>query len=344
MNDDALMEIAARVDPLPADAYRGLAGTAWGRDTLDSILKARPRGTRRGVRALAALAVAASVAGLVVLAQPAERRSVPERRWSAALVTRAQQSPRLLIAAPGWRIDRANDYGEDGGETTFGNGRLWMDVNWYPGRLYDMYVTDRRRGAERVAELTVDGHHAVLFRHDGNAPIGVTFYALWFDGSYAVELRTDVIAEESDFREVARSVESVDVDTWLAAMPESVVTPEERQRAIERIVADMDVPPNVDLQELAGRQVVTQSLDFEVATAVVCGWIEWWIEADEAGDEAGRREAAEALAGAHDWDAVAGNSIQAGYVAGVAEEMQSAGAAGGSGSVGARFRRDVGCD
>jgi hypothetical protein len=184
----------------------------------------------------------------------------------------------------------------------------------------------------------------LLFRHDGNVPIGVTFYALWFDGSYAVELRTDVIPEEAEFRDIARSVESVDLDTWLAAMPERVVTPDERRQAIERIVADMEVPPNVDLDELAERQLVTQSLEFEVATVVVCGWIERWVDADRAGDEGGRREAAEAMAGGHNWDAVADNGMWAEYVAGVAEEMANGGPADGSGAVGDRFRRDIGCD
>jgi hypothetical protein len=249
-----------------------------------------------------------------------------------------------LITAPGWRLSRAEDHGADGGETTFENGRLWVSVNWYQGHFYDHYVKDRRRGAERSAEITVAGHDGFLFRHDGNVPIGVTFYALWFDGSYAVELRTDVIPEESELREIARSVERVDVDTWLAAMPESVVTPDERRQAIERIVADMDVPTNVDLEALAARQVVTESLEYEVATAVACGWIERWIEADRANDEAGRREAAEAMAGAHNWDAVAANGMWAEYVAGVAEEMANGGSVDGSGAVGDRFRRAIGCD
>lgn len=343
MNDDTLLEMAARVDPVSPDGFRGLAGTQWGRDTLEAILKTRRRRRRHVAKAAAAVAVAASIAVVVALARPAEPPPVPEGRWTPAVVARAQRSPRLLITAPGWTLERADDHGEDGGETTFENGRRWVSVNWYPGRLYDHYVADRRGGAERVADVVIDGHDAVLFRHDGNAPIGVTFYALWFDGSYAVELRTDVIAEESELRDIARSVESVDVDTWLAAMPDSVVTPDERRQAIERIVADMDVPPNVDLDELANRDVVRSSIDFDVATVVVCGWIDRWIEADGADDEAGRREAAEALAGAHEWDALAANGIWAEYVAGVAEEMRNGEASDGSGSVGARFRRDIGC-
>lgn len=344
MNDDTLLEMTARVDPVPPDAFRGLAGTQWGRHTLEAILNTRPRRTRRVVKAAAAVAVAASIAVIVALARPVERPPVPEGKWAPALVARAERSPRLLIAAPGWRVERADDFGENGGETTFENGRLWVSINWYPGHLHAEYLADRRRGAELVADLVVDGHDAVLFRHDGNVPIGVTFYVLWFDGSYAVELRTDVIAGETELREIARSVESVDVDTWLAAMPDSVVTPDERRRAIERIVADMDLPPNFDLDELANRDVVRSSIDFEVATAVVCGWIDRWIEADRADDAGGRREVAEALAGAHEWDAVAANGIGAEYVVDVAEEIRNGGAVDGSRSVGARFRRDVGCD
>ena len=344
MNDETLTEIAARVDPARAGAWEGLAETQWGRNTLEGIVAPRARRDRGVRRMVAAVAAAAVVAGIVVATRPAEQPPAPERGWSPALVTRAQESPRLLVTAPGWRLTRAEDYAGDGGDTTFEKGRLWVSITWYRPEFYDHYVKDRRRGAERSAEVTIAGHDGFLFRHDGNVPIGVTFYALWFDGSYAVELRTDVIAEESEFREIARSIESVDVDTWLSAMPESVVTPNERRQAIERIVADMDVPPNVDLDELADRQVVTESLEYEVATAVACGWIEQWIDADRAGDEGGRREAAEAMAGAHDWDALAGNSIWRGYVAGVAEEMSSGASADGSEAVGDRFRRDIGCD
>lgn len=344
MNDETLMEIARRVDPVPPGAWEGLTGTQWGQDTLDAIVRSRAR-RGRGVRWMAAAAAAAAVAaGIVVATRPVERAPAPERGWAPALVARAQESPRLLVTAPGWRLSRAEDFGEDGGETTFEKGRLWVSVNWYPGHLFDRYVKGRRRGAERSAGIAVAGHDGFLFRHDGNAPIGVTFYALWFDGSYAVELRTDVIREESEFREIARTIERVDVDTWLAAMPQSVVTPEERRQAIERIVADMEVPPNVDLEALADRQLVTESLEYEVATAVVCGWIERWIEADRAGDEAGRREAAEAMAEGHNWDAVAANGMWAEYVARVAEEMADGASADGAGSVGDRFRRDIGCD
>lgn len=343
MNDQTLTEMAARVDPVSPGAWEGLAGTQWGRETLDAIVSSRPGRGRWVTRTATAVAAAAIVAGVVVVTRSAVQAPPPERGATPAHVATARQSPRLLITAPGWRLERAEDYGDDGGETSFRKGRLWVSINWYRAKFYDQYVNDRRRGAERSAEMTIAGHDAFLFRHDGNAPIGVTFYALWFDGSFAVELRTDVIPEESEFREIARSIERVDVDTWLAAMPASVVTPDERQQAIERIVADMDVPPNVDLDALASRQVVTESLEYEVATAVACGWIERWIDADRAGDEAGRREAAEAMAKAHDWDALASNGMWAQYVAGVAEEMADGAPAEGSGSVGDRFRRDIGC-
>lgn len=342
MNDETLTEIAARVDPVRDGAWEGLAETEWGQDTLGSIVKSRADGGRGLKRMVAAVAAAAVIAGIVVATRPAEQPPAPERGWEPALVAGAQESPRLLVTAPGWRLARADDFGTDGGDTEFENGRLWVSINWYRGEFFDKYVKDRRRGAERSAEITVAGHDGFLFRQD-NPPV-VTFYALWFDGSYAVELRSDVITEESDFREIARSVESVDVDTWLAAMPESVVTPDERRQAIERIVADMEVPPNVDLEALADRQVVTESLEYEVATVVVCGWIERWIDADRAGDEAGRREAADAMAEGHNWAAVASNGMWAEYVAGVAEEMANEAPGDGSGSVGDRFRRDIGCD
>jgi hypothetical protein len=350
---DTMIERAARVDPVPAGAFDDLADTPWGRATLDAIVaapasKARGIGRRPAVSwalTLGAAGAAAVIAAGVVVATgdgPAPRSSSGPDRPPAGTT---EELPRLLITAPGWRIARAWQT-DTSAEITFENGRRWIDLNWYPGRLFEDYVADRRREADATSRVVVAGHEAFVFRHDGNAPIGVTFYALWRDGSYAVELRTDVIPTGSEFEEIARSFERVDEDTWLAAMPPRVVTPDERREAIERIVADMSLPPGFDLEELADRQVVTDSLDFGIASAVVCGWIDHWVEADRRGDESGRREAAEALAGAHRWRAVADNSIGAGYVDDVADAMATGEPVLGERSrpVGAGYRRHVGCD
>lgn len=346
MNDEALMQAARRIDPLAADAYRDMAGTPWGRQTLESILAATPASRRPWVRKLAAVAAAAAVVTGVVAVVASDERPEPrqESHWAPKLVRMAQESPRLLVTAPGWKVTRADDYGAGGAEMRFENGRDWADIYWYPGELYESYVDDRRQGADATSHLRVAGNDAVLFRHDGTA-LGTTFYALWQAGPHAVELRTDVVPTEAEFRRLAASIEVVDVDTWLSALPENVVKPEERERAVERLVADVPVPPEADLGGVASRDAPGDggSLGFYVATEVVCGWVDHWAGAT---DEAARRDAVEALSGAGEWHVFRKGGMALEYVEDVAAAMAAGEPVAGDrpASVADGYRRHLGCE
>lgn len=343
MKDDALMTLAAGANPVPDDAYAGLSESAWGSDTLATILGSAPKPSRWRTRVAlaAAAAAAAAVVGVVVTSSEPEDRTA-KSVWAPRLVRLAQESPRLLVTAPGWRVTRADGFGTEGAEMTFGNGRYWVGLYWYPGDLYEQYVDDRRTGADATSALRVAGSDAVLFRHDGTA-LGTTFYALWREGVHVVELRTDVVPSTAEFRDIARSVEAVGVDEWLAALPAGVVKPDERRRAVDEAAAGLPIPPGLDLDRLASDEVVQQrySLEFQVATLVACGWVDHW----SGGDEVAKRESVEALAGAAGWPAFRDGNMQAEYIQDVAAAMRDDGPApgGGSGSLAAGYRRHLGC-
>lgn len=344
MNDQALMEMASRLDPVPADAYRGLADSKWGRRTFETVVSAG-LSRRRLARGFAAAAVtAAVVAGAVAVVSTEPPAPKPESAWAPELVRLAQESPRLLITAPGWRVTRADGFGSGSEEMTFENGRYWVDIYWYPREDYERYVDSRRHDADVSAELRVAGNGAVLFRQDGNAPIRTTFYVLWKEGPHTVELRTDVVPSTAELREIASSVEAVDVETWLAALPPSVVEPAERHRTVERAAAGLPIPPEVDLDRIAGAEAVGagHSIEYEVATAVACGWIEHWAE----GDEAARREAVEALRSAGEWRAFRDGNMQLEYIEDVAAGMANGEPAPGgeASSLEAGYRRHLGCE
>jgi hypothetical protein len=317
-NGEALMVRARRANPVPPDAYEDLSRSVEAQELLDAIVRreraagppARARSRGRGPRVRSAvLAAMVLLAGLGYLAAADRPQTRLDPAWSAGLVAFAQGSPRLLIAQEGWMVTSAEEAGSGTGEMLFanhprapvaaGSGRYWMSLSWYPAEMHESYVGDRRTGADGSSRTTIAGHEAIVFEHRGTAPIGRTFYALWTDGDHSLELRSDVIPELEQFVEVAATLHAVDTDTWLSAMPSGVVTPAERAAAVDTILQDIPVPAGVDVGEIKDRKTVTNSLDYEVTTAVVCGWLRQWIE----GDEAARREAVAAMTGAREWDA-----------------------------------------
>jgi hypothetical protein len=81
-------------------------------------------------------------------------------------------------------------------------------------------------------------------------------------------------------RGVAATLQNVDVDTWLSAMPDSVIKPNGRAVAVNKMLEDIPVPDSVDVDELKSRGVVSDryQLGAQVAGAVACGWIDQWVE------------------------------------------------------------------
>jgi hypothetical protein len=333
---DVVMRRARQVNPVPPDAYEDLPLSAQGRALVESILRepaetpaAGPSrvGARsaRGLRTVAGRAALVLAATCVVLSVVSLQdggdgpgtKAPP--KWSPALVALAERAPRLLVEADGWMILRAEEYDATSGEMYFadhpdaldagaGPGHHWLSLYWYPARLHDDYVDDRARGAAEFGgdrwEMRIAGHGATVFEHPGTA-LGSTFYALWVDGEHGLELRSDVVPTADQFERLAATLREVDTDSWLAAMPSAVVTPDERAAAVDRILEDIPVPTNVDVDALKNVATVTNSLEHEVVSAVACGWIRQWAAASESGDEAARREATAALGTARQWDALA---------------------------------------
>ena len=78
----------------------------------------------------------------------------------------------------------------------------------------------------------------------------------------------------------------VDVNSWLSAMPASVVLPGRHNDVVRAMLADIPLPPNVDRSQFAVDAAVRDhyQLGAQVVGAVSCGWIEQWIAAKNAHD------------------------------------------------------------
>jgi len=262
------------------------------------------------------LAAASLVLGLAYLGNIDQHSPRGEDlTWSTQLVSFAERAPRLLVGEQGWMVIAAEEFDNATGEMTFANdpdafnatpgpGTYWIALNWNPAHTHSDQLQDRSEGADRSWHLTIDGYQATLFEHEGTAPIGRTFYALWRAGEHSLELRSDVIPSKDTFKKIVESLHVVDVDTWLSALPATVIEPHERRDAIDEIVADIPVPANVDLGALARRDVVTNSLTYEVTTTIACGWVEEWVDATRSGDQQTRQQAVDALVSARKWRAL----------------------------------------
>jgi hypothetical protein len=138
-----------------------------------------------------------------------------------------------------------------------------------------------------------------LFQYEGTTD----FTAMWVEGKRAFELRGE-FDDVDAYRAVAATLQAVDQDTWLAALPQRVVPPEERAAVVEDMLADIPVHPDVDVARLKNSASVNDryQLGAHVTSAVACQWVEQWVEAKASGDTASQREATDAMATSRDWN------------------------------------------
>lgn len=257
----------------------------------------RPRRRSRSSRALA-FAAALVVLAAVLIATGAFSGGGSHPTYAAAAIEVAEANPRLLVTAPGWKVtDAGEQFEAEEGQVTFGDGSRTLELNWYPRRLYrrllhdraDVSPPQRSRLLGRTA-TTVDygrGDYATIL-----APIGPVF----------VEVRGR-LGDRAAYDSVVRSLRRVDVDTWLAAMPASVVGPDSHAPAVEQMLRGVPYPPGFDPAALEDESAVADhyELGVRVASAISCGWVESWLAARRAGDAEAERAAVEAMAGSRSW-------------------------------------------
>jgi hypothetical protein len=324
MTDDRLDDLMASMAPITEPQAAGLPLSGPEADLLEAImsdnrgepvepgsdeddtdtvkgtgvvqLKGRRPRHRRG-RVLAAAAVAAAVL-LTTFAWQQQRDTEEGRAWAAELVEMAETSPRLLLDRPGWSITRADQYDAEQGEMTFeGDGRE-LGLYWIDRSELEDRIVDREHSAEPLDDHQVVGQTAKVMRYDGTQ----SYLAIWTLGDHTLEARIDDDSAEG-FLDLLDGLQLVDVDTWLGAMPASVVKPDGKAAAVDEMLADIPQPSGFDASDLkAGDRVQDRyQLGAQVSGAVTCAWIEQWITATDAGDGARVKEAVDAMATSHDW-------------------------------------------
>src|SRR5205814_4944474 len=135
-------------------------------------------------------------------------------------------------------------------------------------------LDDRRSGADFVTTLSVDGARARVYRYHGTND----FTALWVQDRYTIEFR-GVAANKDQFAALLGTLHDVDVDTWLSAMPPSVVKPQEHGKVVDEMLSGIPQPPGLDRAALRSGDAVRDryQLGAQVTGAVACGWIREWV-------------------------------------------------------------------
>lgn len=381
--NEALMTRARRINPVPADAFKNLALSSEAQETLDTILQTAlstdrkeaaltPRAMRRplsatssprptnslrtmAIKTVAITAAAAVVFGITTLGTSDRPGRGADRVWAAELVSIAEASPRFLIQQEGWTVARVDEFRADYGEMTFENGKdcnllplkegcYWISLFWRPADTHDDYFADRKRGADSSSRTTIAGHETVVF--ESANVFGTTYEAMWLDGDDSLELRSDLIPNLDEFNAVAATLQTVDVDTWLSAMPASVVKPDEREDAVDKILARLPVPASLDVEALKQSEMVMNdsSLDYDVMNAVVCGWIQQWVDGTKAGDKRAIREAVASI-GWPGWAERDNHGQWSSFLSDIAEGMKTNTPVNGDRSlpIGVTYQRHIGC-
>jgi hypothetical protein len=255
------------------------------------------RRSRLGSRRLFALAAATllSVLAAVVIVSIGGRSG---DAWAAGIVKVAETAPRLLIAAPEWKVTRADEFTLNTGEMTFSDGSHQVELRWQPPVSLEDMVKDRAAESNISTTATVLGTEARVFRYSGTND----FIALWAANDHTIEVRATV-SDLNSFEAILGSLRTVDVDTWLSAMPASVVNPSTRRQVVQSMLVDIPLPQGFSRTQLEQGSAVRDryQLGAEVAGAAVCAWLNRWVAATDAGDRAGLRRAVGALATSHQW-------------------------------------------
>jgi hypothetical protein len=280
---DVVRRLAPPVDPPAPDAVARMRARALG---------GRRRPQRRAGWLVAPLAIGATLALVVVLAQAGGGR---ERAFAAEAVSAAEGAPRLLLGG-GWRVTRMDEWNAGRGEMTFARDERELQLSWVPTRLAG---PDKPAGARFDVRLgTADGVRATVWRYEGTDE----YTAVWRQGDATVRARGTATSGAA-FAGLVEGLRQVAVDDWLQALPESAVTPQEHPDAVDDMLAGLPLPPGLDVDSLragAGTRDRYQ-LGAQVAGAVACGWLATWADAKAAGDDAGVRRAVVALGSSRNW-------------------------------------------
>ncbi|TDD58178.1 hypothetical protein E1263_20320 [Kribbella antibiotica] len=310
MNDRELDRLIARANPYGDDTVRQLPTGGAESDLLEDILTTTEPATRLhpgrrrrltiGVAAAVSIAAAVAVVGAVLPKDsPVAPFVAPQSAYAAEVRAIAEANERILINDPAWKITVVDEFTKDRGEMKFANGDETFQITWYPAKDYKLIHKDRVDASSKHEPAQVLGQQGTFFLAKGSTsdfsvllpPKGAPF----------VELRTYAGTQEA-FQALLTKLKQVDVETWLNAMPETVVRPEKVRAAVDEMLTEVTVPKGFKTAPLYKATVIERyQLGARVTGAASCAWLDQWTAARKSGDKAKAAEAVTAMQGSKSW-------------------------------------------
>lgn len=180
---------------------------------------------------------------------------------------------------------------------TFTNGARNADLHWRDGPLSDWLDDRRNSNIDHGMHDVVNGTAAVIQYTDNT-----TYTALWAVDGRVLEYRTEA-GNVDEFAALLDTLVVVDIDTWLTAMPDSVIKQVDQPAVIAEMLTGIPLPAGFDASGLANDAEVKDryQLGGRVVTAVSCSWVEQWIDAENNGDTAAEQAAVDAMNTLSQW-------------------------------------------
>lgn len=302
----------------------------------DAPRRHRPR---RFALAFAAAAIAAIAAVIVFVGGGSGEHS--SRAYGAELVRFAESTPLLLLEGPEWRVENVFQYrgrqarGGSEGSMEFVTGKPLPDevatvhadgtvtgmlppsvrqrkveLTWYRGDLAETVSAVRgwphpngQRWIEApVLDTTAQVDTRAEFYANLGGPGDHQMTAYWSEDGYVLELRA-AVPDQAAFEERLSWLRRVDSQTWLDAMPATVVKAAEHDAAVREMLKGIPAPKTFKPSRVPDEGLTTNR--YQVAGAVTatvsCLWFLQWGEARRTGDSAARIEAERAMATSKRW-------------------------------------------
>jgi hypothetical protein len=334
MTDDQLQNLLTAANPLTAEQARGLTVDQAQDDLLARLLDERtpeqaagPVSRVRRGRAFARVGLALGATAVVLVALLSLRDNSGNQgsgtAWAAEQVRFAEASPLVLLGAPGWQVEYADEQSEEDGELQFRRGPATRSqgglvsgqepatpvpadtssatLHWRGGGIRT-WLEDRAASAARTTTAPVLGTTARVYQYEGGTPGHRDITALFRYDGRVLEFRAGA-ADLDAFKVLLATLKRVDTDSWLSAMPASVVKRSDREVTIKQMLQGVAVPPGFDPKDIKGADLTKDryQLGATVTGTVACQWFKRWSDARKANDRVKEREATAALATAKGW-------------------------------------------
>jgi hypothetical protein len=263
----------------------------------ENVHHLRPARRWKRVAVLASAAASIAVLLLAVSVRDGDHQS---KAWAAPLIEFAQRSPLMLIDDSAWRVTRADESSADDGEMTFASGTLSADLTWHSGPLAEWLGDRKHDGIDHGPHAVANGTAEVV-QYNGTQ----TFTALWSADDRVLEFRIDGTTA-GEFGALLDRLVVVDIDTWLGAMPASVISAADQPSVVTEMLAGIPLPSGFDTGALVDQADVKDryQLGARIVGAVSCAWIQQWIDATDAGDSTSAQSAVAAMTTSSAWPIV----------------------------------------